>query len=97
MLQVLDPSVAVRSCVLVGQGTGDTLRLAEERGRDDAESHRGEVGFLLHRTGDGGWSGLAGNPQLRSGELLMAAPQSVLISQVRSDLDRLRDCLAKIK
>ena len=27
----------------------------------------------------------------------MAALQSVMISQVRSELDRLRDCLAKIK
>lgn len=55
--------------------TGDTLRFAEERGQDDAESHRGDVGFLLHCAGDGGWSGLAGHPLLGAGELLMQARQ----------------------
>lgn len=65
--------------------TGDTLRFTEERGPDDAESHRGDVGFLLHCAGDGGWSGLAGHPLLGAGELLMRARQMGVVEQRRGD------------
>ena len=59
--------------------TSDPVHFAEERGRDDAETHRGDVAFLLHRTGDGGWPGLAGNPLFGASELLMQARFAVIL------------------
>ena len=38
----------------------------------------GAMAFLLHRAGDGGWSGLAGNPLLGAGQFLMQAPFAVI-------------------
>jgi hypothetical protein len=55
-----------------------TLFTLPKNGRDDAETHRGDVAFLLHRAGDGGWSGLAGNPLLGAGQLLMQARFAVI-------------------